>query len=144
MSWATRIMEELAASPGGLTHGELRGALPGLSDGVLRLQLHQLRAKGVLRPSVSVRAGRAPLAQRADDMTPARRPVALRGAAALIVRRLLVGAVLADVDDMQDVLREAQHEARADVTLYGLLTQGVASPGWPLALAAGAEFTFED
>lgn len=143
MSWATRIMALLATSQGGLTHGELRGALPGLSDGVLRLQLHQLRKLGVLRPSVSRRAGRAPLAQRSDDPHPPRKLVALRGAAALLVRRVLVGDVLEGEGAVQHLLRTAQHDAPAAEVLHTLRARGVAVPGWPLRLGEAA-FSFED
>lgn len=143
MSWPKRILELLGTNPGGMTHGELRGALPGLSDGVLRLQLHQLRKQGMLRPSVSRRDGRAPLAQRSDDTNPPRKLVALRGAAALLVRRVLVGDVLEGDDAVQHLLRTAQHDTTAAEVLHTLRARGVVAPDWPLRLGEAA-FSFED
>jgi hypothetical protein len=144
---AGRLLALLERAPGGMTHGELRAELPATSAALLRLTLHALRRSGHMRPPVSCKGGRAPLAQLCADEAPARHVVALTGAGAFVVRRMLLGDSFASrraVDALFDAVMPGVY-VEAHTALYALRARGVLAvdPAWPLQFGP-AEYSFED
>lgn len=143
---AARIKQCAAERPGGVTYGELLAESPDLSPGMLRLVVHRLRVLGDLRKPNSRRGGVAPLVQLTSDTAPQRRPVALRGAAAFIMRRVLAGRVflsLADVEDEFASVRSGEY-TQGPKAVYQLRKLGVLDPDMPLTVRQDADFSFED
>ena len=143
---AARVKQAAAEYPGGVTYGELLRDVPDLSPGMLRLVVHRLRVIGDLRKPNSRRGGVAPLVQLTSDTAPPRRPVALRGAAAFIMRRVLAGQVFLSLTDVAaefDSVRPGDY-TQGPKAVYQLRKLGVLDKDMPLTVSPGADFSFED